>query len=107
MNIEYSKQAVKMIARIDTPIKQRIRQAVNNLPEGDTKLLKARSGVWRLRVGNWRILFSYPDKDVILIEKSPHVDKCIRRYKYVYYTANRVYRGTTAGDGTALNPRIG
>ncbi len=69
MNITYSKQAVKAIERMDRPTKQRIKAAVEGLPGGDVKPLQGSKGSYRLRVGNWRILFSYPEKDIILIEK--------------------------------------
>lgn len=69
MNITYSKQAVKAIEKMDRPTKQRIKAAVEGLPSGDVKPLQGSKGSYRLRVGDWRILFSYPEKDIILIEK--------------------------------------
>ena len=69
MKIEYSQKAVKTINRLDSSTKQRVRQSINNLPDGDVKKLTGKINTWRLRIGNWRILFSYPDKNVILIEK--------------------------------------
>jgi len=69
LNIEYSKQAVKAINGMDKPTKQRIKSAIENLPAGDIKSLKGSKGSFRLRVGDWRILFSYPAQNIILIEK--------------------------------------
>lgn len=69
MNVEYSKQAVKAIEHMDRREKQRIRLAIECLPAGDVKPLKGSKGSYRLRVGNWRILFSYPDDGVTLIER--------------------------------------
>ena len=69
MIIEYSKQLAKIINRLDMPTKQRIRAAVNALPDGDIKQLTGRVNTWRLRVRDWRVLFSYPAKDVTLVEK--------------------------------------
>lgn len=69
MNITYSKKAVKVINRMDTPTKQRIRKAIELLPDGDIKLLQGQVSIYRLRVGNWRVLFSYPDSNTIQIEK--------------------------------------
>jgi len=69
MDVKYSKKAVKIINRLDSATKQRIHQAILNLPEGDVKKLTDKIDSWRLRVGDWRILFSYPDENVILIEK--------------------------------------
>lgn len=69
MDIEYSKRAVKAINGMDRPTKQRIKAAIEALPNGDIKPLKGSDGSFRLRVGDWRILFSYTAKDIILIEK--------------------------------------
>lgn len=69
MNIDYSKQALKAISGMDRPTKQRIKVAIESLPNGDVKPLKGSKMSYRLRVGNWRVLFSCPDNDTILIEK--------------------------------------
>ena len=69
VQVEYSKKAFKVISRLDVTTKQRIRAAVNGLPDGDTKHLSGSNGTWRLRVGDWRVLFSYPKNDCILVEK--------------------------------------
>lgn len=58
-----------MIGGMDRPTKQRIKTAIEKLPDGDVKALQGYKGSYRLRVGNWRILFSYPEHDMILIEK--------------------------------------
>lgn len=68
-DLAYSKQAVKAIGRMDRPTKQRIKSAVETLPQGDVRPLKGSPGTFRLRVGDWRILFSYVGEDTILIEK--------------------------------------
>ena len=69
MEISYSKAAVKVINGLDRPTKQRMKAAIEKLPEGDVKPLRGSKGTFRLRVGDWRILFSCPDYDTILIEK--------------------------------------
>lgn len=69
MKVEYSKQSVKAINAMDRKTKQRIKIAVESLPDGDIKPLKGSRGSYRLRVGNLRIIFSYPAKDTALIEK--------------------------------------
>lgn len=58
MNITYSKKSVKAINRMDTITKQRIRKAIEQLPDGDIKLLQGHVSTYRLRVGDWRVLFS-------------------------------------------------
>lgn len=69
MEISYAKAAVKVISGMDKATKQRIKAAVEKIPAGDIKPLKGSNGSYRLRVGSWRILFSYPEHDIILIEK--------------------------------------
>ena len=69
MKITYAKQAVKMIARLDTPTKQRIGRGISGIPLGDIKRLRGHVELYRLRIGDWRVLFSYPDAGTVLIEK--------------------------------------
>ena len=69
MRIDYSRASVKVINSMDKATKQRIRAAIEGIPEGDIRPLRGCSGTYRLRVGGWRILFSYPEHDTILIEK--------------------------------------
>lgn len=69
MQITYSRAAVKVINGMDRATKQRIKAGIENLPKGDIKPLQGNKGSYRLRVGDWRILFSYPEDDTILIEK--------------------------------------
>lgn len=69
MNITYYKQAVKTLERMDAATKQRVRQAIAGIPKGNIKKLQGHTKLYRLRVGDWRIVFSYPDSDAVLIEK--------------------------------------
>lgn len=69
MQITYSRAAVKAINSMDSATKQRIKAGIEKLPKGDIKPLQGSKGSYRLRVGDWRILFSYPERDIILIEK--------------------------------------
>ncbi|GHU93012.1 plasmid stabilization protein [Clostridia bacterium] len=69
MKTEYTKRAVKSIKSMDSPTKQRIRQAINDIPQGDIKPLRGADGIYRLRVGDWRIVFTYPDDDIVKIDK--------------------------------------
>jgi len=75
VNIIYYKQAVKALERLDTSTKERIGQAIQRIPKGDIKRLQGHVELYRLRVGDWRIVFSYPDNETVLIEKvSPRGD---------------------------------
>jgi mRNA interferase RelE/StbE len=59
---------MKVIDRVDAVTKKRIGEAIRLIPKGDIKSLQGTSGVYRLRIGNWRIIFKQPDEDTILIE---------------------------------------
>jgi mRNA interferase RelE/StbE len=69
MTIEYSKQAVKDISRLDKTTKLRIKKGIDGIPQGDIKKLQGNTELYRLRVGVWRILFTYPDSETVLIEE--------------------------------------
>lgn len=64
MKIKYSKKALKFLARQEKATIDRIRAAVEKLtlspPEGDIKDMQgSTSGMKRLRVGSFRVLFRY------------------------------------------------
>jgi len=65
----YSKQAAKSLERIDTATKQRIKKGIDGIPNGDIKKLQGHTELYRLRVGDWRIVFTYPDDETLLIER--------------------------------------
>ena len=69
MNIEYSKKSVKAINSMDRQTRHRLKSAIENIPNGDIKPLRGCTGSYRLRVGDLRIIFSYPEKNTVLIEK--------------------------------------
>jgi len=57
MKLIYSKRAAKAIGKISNPSKQNIREAIEKLPSGDVKKLRGYTNTYRLRVGDYRILF--------------------------------------------------
>ena len=70
MDFVYSKQAVKTINHMDKTVKQRIKAAIEKLPDGDVKQLQGQEvTTYRLRVGGWRVLYSLVEDGIILIEK--------------------------------------
>jgi mRNA interferase RelE/StbE len=75
MRITYHKQAIKVLERLDVPTKQRIKKGIEAMPLGDIVRLQGHTELYRLRVGDWRIVFTYPEPDVTLIERiSPRGD---------------------------------
>ncbi len=67
MYIRYAKIAIKHIEDLDRISKQRIKTAIERLPFGDIKKLKGYQNDYRLRVGNFRVLFSLED-DIITVK---------------------------------------
>lgn len=67
MKIEYSKQAAKFISKQDKPTRQRLQQAIENLPNGDVKKLQGQP-FYRLRVGDFRVFFNVSGQ-VVFVSK--------------------------------------
>lgn len=75
--ITYSKNALKFLKRQSKSIQKRIIGAIEELPfKGDIKRLKGLS-IYRLRVGDYRILFdvNYNVIDIIKIDNRGQVYK--------------------------------
>ena len=67
MQIVYSKQAVKCVKSLAEPIRRRLKKSISGLPKfGDIRPIKGKSGGYRLRVGNLRVLYREKD-DMIYI----------------------------------------
>lgn len=70
----YSRQALKMLRRIPTNTSRLIRSKLSQYAQhpssmdNNVKTLKGDSGVLRLRVGDWRVLFT-EDGEVIAVIK--------------------------------------
>jgi len=58
MNREYSKQAAKFLDSQNGDAYSRITSAIGKLPKGDVKKLKGTKNRYRLRVGDYRIIFA-------------------------------------------------
>ena len=69
MKVELSPKAAKHLKGMGQPDKGRIIRALEKLPQGDVVALQGQHRLYRLRVGDWRIVFSYPEPDSILVER--------------------------------------
>ena len=58
MDIIYTKRAIKQIKTLDVITRKRINSAIEKLPNEDIKKLKQFSSGFRLRVGDYRVLFN-------------------------------------------------
>lgn len=71
MNITYKliyhKSAIKFLSKQDKSSQARIASALEGLlstpPIGDIKPLKGYSGLYRLRIGNYRVIFNIDNKE--------------------------------------------
>jgi len=62
MKIVISKSAKKALEQLDAPTKQRIKKGIYKLPDGDVKKLQGYTNAYRLRIGDYRILYDFSDK---------------------------------------------
>ncbi len=69
MEIRYSKQAVKFIKKLNEPFKTRIKVGILKLPDGDIKKMKNYNGAYRLRVGDYRIVYYLVNDTTILVDR--------------------------------------
>ncbi len=66
MEIKITKTAVKDIKKLDTSTRERILNSINKLPFGDVKRLQGYINFYRLRVGNFRIIYSVSEDSIIV-----------------------------------------
>jgi mRNA interferase RelE/StbE len=74
MRTEYTKDAVKTLRGYDRLTRERITKKIENLTktpiQGDIRPLAGKANTYRLRVGDFRVLFTIDiDEEVILINK--------------------------------------
>lgn len=66
-SIEFDKRAVKFIAKQPQAQKERIFKAISKLPDiGDIKALRGHDGYFRLRVGDYRIIYTVNDTALVI-----------------------------------------
>ena len=69
--IQYDPKAVKELSRLDTAVAQRIVRAVNKLQTQprpvDSRPLVGFPGLWRLRVADYRVIYTIRDTEVTVI----------------------------------------
>lgn len=68
MEIRYTKQAFKYLDKLHKPKREQIRAAISKIPEGNIIKMKGREDIYRLRVNDYRVLFSI-ENDIIYVHK--------------------------------------
>jgi len=66
---EISSQAKRAIEKVDFKTKQRIRNGILDIPEGDIVPLSGTPDSFRLRIGKWRVIFRWLSDDQIFVQK--------------------------------------
>ena len=68
MQAKLSKRAAKFLLAQVPSVKDRIKSAIDGIPKGDIKPLQGQfSGLFRLRVGGFRVIFNYMDAETVFI----------------------------------------
>jgi len=57
---------LKALRRLGRRDRERISVAIGKLPQGDVKLLRGPERLWRLRVGDWRVIFDRLDAERVI-----------------------------------------
>lgn len=68
MHIKYSKQAYKYLTKLHKPKRDKLIEAIENIPAGDIVKMRGIDNLYRLRVNDYRVLYT-PEYDIIKIEK--------------------------------------
>ena len=71
MEIIYSKPAVKSIKELNNHYKQRIKTAIENIPLGDIRKLQGYKNIFRLRVGDYRIIYKTTENGIYIEDILP------------------------------------
>lgn len=66
MRFVIEKRAEKFIRKQPKQVQERLLRAIYQLPQGDCKPLKGHEGVFRLRVGDYRILYTVDNGQMII-----------------------------------------
>ncbi len=74
MEIQYSKSAMKSIKEINNPYKSRIKTAIEKIPQGDIKKLQGYNNMYRLRIGDYRIIYKTMESSIYIEDVLPRGD---------------------------------
>lgn len=76
--VQWTKRALRAASRLDRPTRERIAKEVESFAatgQGDVKRLKGKlDGLFRLRVGDWRVFFSKEGSQILIRAVRPRGD---------------------------------
>lgn len=64
--IVIEKRAQKFIRKQPRPQQERLLRAISKLPDGDVKQLQGNDGLFRLRVGTYRIIYTIDNNRLVI-----------------------------------------
>jgi mRNA interferase RelE/StbE len=64
--IAFSRKALKFFNGQTKDQQKRVAMAISELPQGDTKRFKGYKGLYRLRVGEYRIIYTVQNEELII-----------------------------------------
>lgn len=65
-HIIIEKRAQKFIHKLSKPDKERLLKAIYNLPNGDIKHMQGHDNYYRLRTGDYRIIYTIDNNELII-----------------------------------------
>jgi mRNA interferase RelE/StbE len=74
VNFPITKDAARTIQRMDTSTRRRVYDGIKKLPAGDVKKLRGFKNSYRLRIGDWRIIFTMIGRDISIDDVLPRGD---------------------------------
>jgi mRNA interferase RelE/StbE len=69
-SVDWTEHALRQAERLDQRTRERIETALERLAtsgHGDVRPLQGRPQQWRLRVGDWRLIFTYDDETTAIV----------------------------------------
>jgi len=74
MNHLITKEAAKALQRMDANTRQRICSGIEKLPAGDVRKLRGYKNSYRLRIGEWRIIYTMTGREISIDAVLPRGD---------------------------------
>lgn len=71
MRLQITKTAEKSIKRLDKATRDRIIDGIKKLPIGDIKKLKGYKNSYRLRIGDYRVIYEFDGYTIVIADVLP------------------------------------
>ena len=71
MKISYSRTAAKSIRNLDQRVKERVKRGIERIPDGDICKIQGHSFLYRLRIGEYRVLFEMVGDEIYIDDVLP------------------------------------